>query len=69
MPSKGTQVIDVKCTYDRESDAAWLVCPDGHGRNVWVPKSMAEIDPPEPSKGDNVTITLEPGFAEHIGLV
>ena len=69
MPRKGEEIIDVKCTFEYETDKAWRVTPDGSKYGLWVPKSKAEIDPESPVRGMTVTITIEPGFAEHIGLV
>lgn len=51
-------------TYDdiaHETEAAWLFVIDGE--EVWIPKSIAEVD--EPSK----TVTIPERFAIDKGLV
>jgi hypothetical protein len=68
MPRKGAEIIDVECTLKTATDKAWLVVPDGSEREIWVPKSKAEIDPDDEKPGSSVTITIAPGFAQHIGL-
>ena len=68
--SAGPEIIDLSMKFFHATPAAVRVSNTDHDADaVWLPKSMIEMDPPEPERGDVVTITLPVWKAEKEGLV
>ena len=58
---------DISAVIRHETDAAWLIY-DG-SKNVWVPKSQVEIDPPNAQPRDQVTVTMPHWLAKDKGFI
>lgn len=63
------KLFDMSVTFLHQTAKAYLVSPDGSKRDVWVSKQYSDIDPKEPKRGSNATLTIEMWFAEKIGLL
>ena len=64
-----SNLIDVACTYEHQTAAAYLVTPDGRTKGIWVSKQYSDLDADNLSRGEDCVITCELWFAEKIGLV
>lgn len=64
-----TRVVDIEVTYETRTDMAICFRPEELVEVMWVPRSLAEMDPPNASRGDIVTITVPEWWATQEGLI
>jgi hypothetical protein len=65
-----SNLIDVEAVFIHQTDLAIGIRIDEDSRDViWLPKSLIEIDPPDPKRNQVCVITLSERFAIEKRLV
>jgi hypothetical protein len=64
-----TRIVDLEVVYQTQTDGAICFNEDEDGEDLWVPLSLAEMEPENPSRGDDVTITVPEWWALQEGLI
>jgi hypothetical protein len=62
-------IHDISVQFQHQTEAAVCVREVEDGPDIWVPKSRCEIFPPQPMRGQIVTLTSDEWTLQEKGLV
>lgn len=64
-----SNVIDLSVQFQHATDRAICIRDVESGPDIWIPKSLCEIDPAAPARGQVITLTTDESTAIDRGLV
>jgi hypothetical protein len=63
-----SNIEDVRVQFQHQTEAAVCVRANEAGADLWIPKSVCEINPSEPMRGQIVTLTSDEDTLADNGL-